>query len=184
MERRIKLDLQLEEERSRREEIYKRQLQQIDDEIDHQRRVSKYGAEAEQQKQTLEQRKSELEALKQRAATVAKASQSAKERAKSKALTLAKESVSSSGAASDAQTEWDFLKQSDGAHSQPLDDLMEMIGLEDVKQEFLTVKSNVDTALRQDVSMASERFSCSMLGNPGTGMAPFVPLCFVALEPC
>jgi hypothetical protein len=46
---------------------------------------------------------------------------------------------------------------------------MEMIGLEEVKQEFLTVKSQVDTVLRQGVSMASERFSCSMLGNPGTG---------------
>jgi hypothetical protein len=46
---------------------------------------------------------------------------------------------------------------------------MQMIGLEKVKEEFLAVKSKVDTALRQGVSMASERFSCSMLGNPGTG---------------
>ena len=39
------------------------------------------------------------------------------------------------------------------------------------------LKSKVDTALRQGISMASERFSCSMLGNPGTGMSPFVRRC-------
>jgi hypothetical protein len=46
---------------------------------------------------------------------------------------------------------------------------MAMIGLEDVKQEFLTIKSKVDLTLRQNTLLASKRFSCSMLGNPGTG---------------
>lgn len=46
---------------------------------------------------------------------------------------------------------------------------MNMIGLEEVKSTFLAIKENVDTAIRQGVSLDKERFSCSMLGNPGTG---------------
>ncbi len=182
MERRAKRDLQLEEERARREESYKRKLQEIDDEIHHQRRVDQYGTEAEKQKQTLEDRKLELEALKQRAVTVAKAADVAKKIATMKASAQVKLPPPYSWTGnSGAQTEWEFLKQSEGAHSKPLDDLMQMIGLEEVKQEFLNVKSKVDTALRQGISMASERFSCSMLGNPGTGVSPFHRFCFVTL---
>jgi hypothetical protein len=176
MERRAKRDLQLEEERARREESYKRKLQEIDDEIDHQRRADQYNAEAEKQKQTLEDRKSALENLKQRAVTAAKAADIAKTISTMKASAQVKQPSSYSwNGNSVARTEWEFLKQSEGEHSKPLDDLMQMIGLEEVKQKFLDVKSKVDTALRQGVSMASERFSCSMLGNPGTGMSPFSP---------
>lgn len=180
MERRIKRDLQLEADRCRREEEYTRQLQVIQDELDHQKRINKYEAEEELRKQTLEQQRSELAALKEteqrlkkqnkfKAEMAAKAAERVK--AKSPASTQKPESSASKEYewSSGAQSEWAFLKQSEGAQSKPLDDLMEMIGLEEVKQEFLAVKSKVDTALRQGVSMASERFSCSMLGNPGTG---------------
>jgi hypothetical protein len=177
MERRIKRDLQLEEDRRRREQEYTRQLQVIQNEVEHQRRINKYEAEEELRNQTLEQQRSELAGLKDaeqrlrhqnklKAEMAAKAAEAAKKGANSDSTKGSpKEHEWSSG----AQSEWDFLKQSEGAQSKPLDDLMEMIGLEEVKQEFLTVKSQVDTVLRQGVSMASERFSCSMLGNPGTG---------------
>jgi hypothetical protein len=173
MERRVKRDLKLEEERAQREAEYTRKLQEIQDEVEHQRRILKYEAEEEMRKQTLEQQHSELAALKdaeqrlrqQNKLKAEAAAQAAKVKAKASAQTSPKEKDWSSG----AQAEWEFLKQSEGAQSKPLDDLMEMIGLEDVKQEFLGVKSKVDTALRQGVSMALERFSCSMLGNPGTG---------------
>ncbi len=183
MERRAKRDLQLEEERARREESYKRELQEIDDEIDHQRRVGQYGTEAEKQKQTLKDRKSELEALKQKAETAAKAADIAKKIASMKGSAQVKQPPSYSWTGdSGARTEWEFLKQSEGAHSKPLDDLMQMIGLEEVKQKFLGVKSKVDTALRQGISMASERFSCSMLGNPGTGKSLWCRVCLVVPE--
>jgi hypothetical protein len=181
MERRIKRDLQLEEDRRRREEDYTKQLQVIQDEVEHQRRVNKYEAEEELRNQTLEQQRSELAALKdaeqrlrhqnklkaEMAARTANAAKKGvqKDSTKAKDPGSPKEHEWSDG----VQSEWDFLKQYEGAQSKPLDDLMEMIGLEEVKQEFLAVKSKVDTALRQGVSMASERFSCSMLGNPGTG---------------
>jgi len=71
-----------------------------------------------------------------------------------------------------AKLEWEGMKQSDGSQSPPMDELMNMIGLEEVKQEFITVKSGVDVAVRQGTSLAKDRFSCSMLGNPGTGATP------------
>lgn len=183
MERRIKRDLQLEEDRRRREEDYTQKLQAIQDEVEHQRRVNKYEVEEELRKQTLEQQRSELVALKDAEKRLKhqnklKTEQAAKAAEKSKATTKTQRPVSSKEHEwlDDAQSEWDFLKQYEGARSKPLDDLMEMIGLEEVKQEFLAVKSKVDTALRQGVSMASERFSCSMLGNPGTGETLIITL--------
>ncbi|KAK4152576.1 helicase required for RNAi-mediated heterochromatin assembly 1 [Chaetomidium leptoderma] len=180
-ERRVKRDLQLEEDRRRREEVYTRKLQEVQDELEHQRRINKHEAEEELRKQTLEQHRSELVALKtaeqrlrRRNNLKAEAVAKAAEKSAAEVSAPTRDSTSSVSAkdgdwSSGAHEEWDFLKRHEGAQSKPLDDLMEMIGLEAVKQEFLAVKSKVDTALRQGISMTSERFSCSMLGNPGTG---------------
>lgn len=71
---------------------------------------------------------------------------------------------------SPARDQWDSMKRSQGARNAALDDLMKMIGLESVKCHFLDVKTNIDTKVRQGVSLAGERFGCSLLGNPGTGV--------------
>lgn len=62
------------------------------------------------------------------------------------------------------------MKVQEGTCNHALDDLMELIGLDSVKDEFLAVKSSIDTKIRQGVSLTEERFSCALLGNPGTGM--------------
>ncbi|KAL2160711.1 hypothetical protein VTH06DRAFT_908 [Thermothelomyces fergusii] len=182
MERRARRDLKLEEERARREAEYTRQLREIQDEVEHLRRINKYHSEEEARQKTLEQHRSELEALKN-------TEQRIREQNKLKAMAVAAAAAArDSGASSskqtngevngskkeldwssDAEVEWNWMKQTEKAWSKPLDELMEMIGLETVKREFLDLKSKVDTALRQGISLASERFSCSMLGNPGTG---------------
>ncbi|KAK4175047.1 putative AAA family ATPase [Triangularia setosa] len=176
MERKAKRDLKLEEERKAREEAYTRTLREIQDEIEHQKRVNKYHAEERNRSETIEQQKSDLEALKEAETKLRRQNkQRAEARTQSKATSASKSTKKASvnfseGWTSEAKTEWEFLKQSEpGTYSKALDELMGMIGLEDVKQEFLNIKSKVDTALRQDVSLAKERFSCSMLGNPGTG---------------
>jgi hypothetical protein len=38
-----------------------------------------------------------------------------------------------------------------------------------VKQQFLSIKTKVDTVVRQNVSLKGERFGAALLGNPGTG---------------
>lgn len=181
LERKARRDLKLEEDRRCREAEYTRKLQEIQDEIEHQRRIIKYTADEELRKQTLEQHRSELAALKEaevklkernelRAQQAAQAAQKAQARASQRAKEAASSTPTHEPTGSDdAKADWEFQKQYENAQSKPMDGLMEMIGLEEVKQAFLSLKSKVDTALRQNVSMASERFSCSMLGNPGTG---------------
>ncbi|KAL2131440.1 hypothetical protein VTI74DRAFT_5109 [Chaetomium olivicolor] len=177
MERRIKRSLKLEADRQSREQEYTRKLQDIQDELEHQRRINKYEVEEEMRKQVLEQHQAELAALKGTEQRLRQQNKLRAEAAKGvlKAKTKAANNPSSSASSkdqdwpSDAKAEWEFMKEYEGAQSKPLDELMEMIGLEGVKQEFLNIKSKVETTLRQGISMASERFSCSMLGNPGTG---------------
>lgn len=58
----------------------------------------------------------------------------------------------------------------EGAVNDAIDAIMDMTGLEKVKQQVLSIKAKVDTALRQGTSLKGERFNVVMLGNPGTGM--------------
>lgn len=171
-ERRILRDLQLEEERQRRQADYLKKLQELDDEIEHERRITKYKAEEEDQKKTLEQRQADLAAAKatQRRVLEQEAKRKAsREAKKAPKPTKGQESEYSFPNVDDSRAEWEHIKMTDGCQSTPLDELMEMIGLEEVKQEFLSIKSKVDLTTRQGTSLKSERFSCSMLGNPGTG---------------
>lgn len=70
---------------------------------------------------------------------------------------------------SPAQQDWDYQKKFERAQSDEIDTLMGMIGLENVKSEFLTIKAQVDTAIRQGVDLSNERFGTVLVGNPGTG---------------
>lgn len=57
----------------------------------------------------------------------------------------------------------------EGADNDAIDSIMDMSGLEKVKEQVLSIKAKVDTAFRQGTSLKSERFNVAMLGNPGTG---------------
>ncbi|RYP86635.1 hypothetical protein DL769_000703 [Monosporascus sp. CRB-8-3] len=171
LERRAKRDLELEKERLKRQEAYQSQLKQLQDEVEHQRRIMKYMTEEDEQKKTLAQQQRDLQALKEttsRLSQIKKAQaiasqippQKTREKPKTKDVT---------DVLSGAQAEWEHYKEFEGARNGALDELMDMIGLEEVKQSFLEVKNKVDTKLRQGVPLTSERFSCSLLGNPGTG---------------
>ncbi|KAF3228249.1 hypothetical protein TWF106_007498 [Orbilia oligospora] len=70
---------------------------------------------------------------------------------------------------SESKDDWAWQKEFEGAENEALDSLMEMIGLESVKQEFLGIKAKVDAVVRQGASLKDERFGAALLGNPGTG---------------
>lgn len=70
---------------------------------------------------------------------------------------------------SEARDDWEWQKKYEGAEIEALDSLIQMIGLESVKQQFLAIKAKVDTVVRQNVSLKGERFGAALLGNPGTG---------------
>lgn len=192
-ERRTKRDLKLEAERQAREAAYKRELQEIQDEIDHERRTIKYRKDEEDQQKTLAQQRADLAALKQTAERVLKTQKAqAKQNMPGSFPGIDPPTPPTESDSSDslqdlpdgAAQEWNYLKQFEGAKSKPLDELMGMIGLEEVKSECLSVKSRVDTAIRQDVSLGKERFGCSMLGNPGTGKFDRKHFCLAAAMFC
>lgn len=68
-----------------------------------------------------------------------------------------------------SKADWEYQKKFINARSSEIDKLMEMIGLESIKEKFLGIKSLVDTSIRQNVDLKGERFGSALLGNPGTG---------------
>lgn len=171
-ERRIKRDLRLEAERRAHQAAYRRELEEIQDEMDHQRRIIKYQKDEEEEQRTLAQQRAHLAALKGTAYRIFNAPKPAPVIPGSFSSADSPRPPESNGSIDipeGARQEWEHMKQFQGAKSEPLDELMGMIGLEEVKSTFLSIKSRVDTALRQCISLEKERFSCSMLGNPGTG---------------
>lgn len=70
---------------------------------------------------------------------------------------------------SDAKDDWEHRKSHYGEENEFLDELMGMIGLEEVKEQFMSIKDRIDLAVRQDIDLKNERLSVSLLGNPGTG---------------
>lgn len=69
-----------------------------------------------------------------------------------------------------SKEEWERQKRLEGAVNPPIDAIMAMTGLEDVKKQVLRIKTKVETSTRQGTDLKGERFNIAMLGNPGTGM--------------
>ncbi|ESZ94905.1 NFX1-type zinc finger-containing protein 1 [Sclerotinia borealis F-4128] len=70
---------------------------------------------------------------------------------------------------SKSKSDWQRQKDQENAKNSAIDDIMEMIGLEDVKSQVLRIKSKVDTSKRQGTDLKKERLGLVLLGNPGTG---------------
>ena len=72
---------------------------------------------------------------------------------------------------SPSKLEWERQKSIEKASNGAIDSLMDMVGLEDVKRQVLTIKAKIDMCQRQNSDVKDERFNISLLGNPGTGEA-------------
>lgn len=70
---------------------------------------------------------------------------------------------------SNSKTEWQRQKDQENAYSPAIDEIMEMIGLEEVKAQVLRIKAKVETSIRQGTDLSKERLGLVLLGNPGTG---------------
>lgn len=165
----------LDAERDAKRAVYARQLAENQAEIDHQKRILKDHREAEDSAKTLQQQKAHLANLKATTKNLENQTQTPNT-SKSTAASKSSRKTTSQGIAandeedwSSAKKQWEHFKRSDGAENEALDTLMDMIGLEDVKDKFLSIKLEVDTAVRQELDMANKRFGASLLGNPGTG---------------
>ncbi|VUC26594.1 unnamed protein product [Clonostachys rosea] len=70
---------------------------------------------------------------------------------------------------SPSKQEWEEQKIRQGQENESLDSLMDMVGLEKVKAQFMIIKNLVDTAHRQDADLTKEAFGAVFMGRPGTG---------------
>lgn len=169
-ERIRKRNAHLDAERDAKRAAYALQLAENQAEIDHQRRILHDHREAEDSARALEQKKQDLTNLKITTNNLEKQRQSTKLQATPVSKSSSKNvAVENEEDWSSAKKQWEHFKRYDGAENEALDDLMSMIGLEDVKDKFLAIKLEVDTAVRQGLDMSSKRFGASLLGNPGTG---------------
>ncbi|KAL3607379.1 hypothetical protein FPOAC2_02363 [Fusarium poae] len=161
--RRIQRNLELEKKRQEQQDKYRIELQEIEDEIHHHRRTMKHESEAKDQADELRRKKEELQSLRQAQSNKAKMESS------QKSQSPPEDSTPKFNVVSSASSEWQNMKDVEGARNIALDKLMAMIGLESVKDQMLSIKSEVDTKIRQGFSLGDDRWSCSLLGNPGTG---------------
>lgn len=100
-----------------------------------------------------------------------------------RALTDCPETSQTRSLESASRDEWERQKEMEGQSDTSLDALMSMIGLEEVKSKFLSIKAKVDTVVRQNTSLKDERFSAALLGNPGTGMCNHSQILTMTIEP-
>jgi DNA replication protein DnaC len=196
-EKRRQRDHQLDQERQAKQRAYLARLFEIEDEIEHQKRLLKNRAEEADHNVAVAQKEKDLENFKNKvikfdiesnsprqhtplapdqspkANGAAEQEQNACQKPPQSAIFKEKpvkgQNATSTWDQSDAKDDWEQQKRYDGAENKALDDLMSMIGLESVKEQFLVTKSKIDTLVRQDVSLSEERFGAILLGNPGTG---------------
>lgn len=70
---------------------------------------------------------------------------------------------------SPARDKWEYQKRVDGVQNFAIDKIMDLTGLEEVKEQILRIKAKIDTMKRQGVALDKERLNLVLLGNPGTG---------------
>ncbi|KAL4912229.1 P-loop containing nucleoside triphosphate hydrolase protein [Aspergillus aurantiobrunneus] len=185
LERRRQRDMELDRKREEQQKEYSRQLAQIQDEIAHQRRLQREDFAEQERQRILQQNRDDLEQLKKSGTghpernfqAVKNASGSYQDSegtpiGNGEAKPDISESTNNmdvSKALSSAEQDWQYQKNYEGAKSEELDKIMSMVGLESIKAKFLTIKSQVDAALRQNIDFKGERFGSVLLGNPGTG---------------
>ena len=168
-ERIRKRNAQLDAERDAKRAAYALQLAESQAEINHQRRILHDHREAKDSAKVLEQKKQDLANLKGIANNLEKQRQSCTKSQATSKISGKKVDMENEEDWSSAKKQWEHLKRFEGVDNEALNDLMSMVGLEDVKDGFLAIKSEVDTAVRQGLDMSNKRFGASLLGNPGTG---------------
>lgn len=181
LRRRAKRDLDLEKSRKKRRGQYRQELQRLQDEVAHEKRRAEDEAETKAEQQKLADVRRKLKALQQK-----KKRDEAVQDAQQAATTQPTEGIASNGsmdstpsasqdAGQSALVEWATMKLDEHAESEEIDTLMKIIGLENIKLEFLNIKSVIDLGIRQSIPVGNGRYGCTLLGNPGTGKQTLSP---------
>ncbi|KAL1691007.1 P-loop containing nucleoside triphosphate hydrolase protein [Schizophyllum commune] len=70
---------------------------------------------------------------------------------------------------SQSEAEWQRRKAVEGKSNEHVDNIMALVGLEEVKKQVLMVMDKIEVAKQQRTSLKDQRFNVAFLGNPGTG---------------
>ncbi|OKL58227.1 hypothetical protein UA08_06552 [Talaromyces atroroseus] len=187
-ERKRQRDLILDAERDRKQKQYTQALIDAQEEIAHLKRFQRDKFEDEERSRTLKQHWDEIERIKnplrlpdpvaqgmpdvrpnQATKTVDRNPASDRESPLNYKQNPSVQQEETTPKPSETKDEWEYQKTFLNAQSSEIDSMMEMIGLETVKEKFISIKDKVDTALRQNIDLKGERFGSVLLGNPGTG---------------
>ncbi|KAF2813185.1 P-loop containing nucleoside triphosphate hydrolase protein [Mytilinidion resinicola] len=205
-EKKRRRDHKLDVERENKQKAYAKELADIQEEIEHQRRIAKDQSDDQERQKVILQHKQDLlnmtaanrqtrTSVRTDPSSVISGSKHDKTDQKTNAEPPSQPSQPSgtatgtpiaaqntNGAAKTSSplakdvwqpppstVDWEYQKKFEGARNDALDALTGMIGLEDVKQQFLSIKAKVDVTTRQGVPLKTERFGAALLGNPGTG---------------
>ncbi|KAK5048890.1 hypothetical protein LTR84_005310 [Exophiala bonariae] len=185
-EQRKQRDFELELKRQERQKQHARQLAEIQQNIDEQKQIMKDVADEKERQSLLAQKLKDLEQIQvmvKRAKEPlppvrmpSNPSPSSSSRLPTSQIQTQDptqinnpQSAETRSLESASRNEWERQKEIEGQSDTSLDALMSMIGLEEVKSKFLSIKVKVDTVVRQNTSLKDERFSAALLGNPGTG---------------
>lgn len=192
-ERKRERDLKLETERQRKQAAYAQQLAEAQDEASHLRRLRHDELDDAERTRILEQHYQEIKDLKNPlkvtqietkdkgarevpASSIPSGSAAGEDKVKGTRSCKLEPSATSmprqampTQKSSKAKNDWEYRKKHFNSQSPEIDTLMDMVGLESVKEKFLAIKSKVDLSVRQNVDLSRERFGSVLLGNPGTG---------------
>ena len=193
-----------EERRDAEQRAHERQMAELEAKLARERETIWYAQEAKERKQALEQKRMDVEAATEQARAATSPPVQAPTRSEPPPFThtpfaasvpvsplagtsipkpqptptvsipLSTPSPAAKPKTSAAKEEWERQKSLEGAVNPPIDAIMAMTGLEDVKMQVLRIKSKVDTSTRQGTDLKGERFNIAMLGNPGTGMSQYL----------
>ena len=168
-EKRKRRDHKLRVEREKRQSEFERQLAELDAQIEAKKERLQEDHLTKQRNAALDRKRKDLANVTQQVSSSQACTEGPKKNGPSSLSTADPGPGASNSARNNAQQDWEDQKKFRGAESDPIDSLMTMIGLEEVKEKFLDIKAKVETVLRQKASLQDERFGAVLLGNPGTG---------------
>ncbi|KAF9223027.1 P-loop containing nucleoside triphosphate hydrolase protein [Gyrodon lividus] len=188
LEKQAMLDIQAQEKRDAAQHEYDMKMTELQAKLQYQQEAMSDVQVAKDRENEIKQKEKEIEAAKQK---LLDAEAAAKKLAGKKSAAQSTSGPSHSASQSHSQPEangtaqttstprptfpspardkWENQKRVDGAQNNAIDEIMDMTGLEQVKEQILRIKGNIDTMNRQGVPINKERLNLVLLGNPGTG---------------
>lgn len=179
LEKQAKLDLKAKEDREKAQREHDMKMIELEANLQYQQEALNDMQARKDRENEVRQKEKEIEDTKQKILDAENAAKQAAEKAK------ASSQSPSQGATNDpasnapppprpmfpsvARDKWENQKRMDGVQNDAIDNIMDMTGLEEVKNEILRIKGSLDTMHRQGVPINKERLNLALLGNPGTG---------------